>query len=103
MSGPARRTRCALAALALTLDLIVITDTSTADVVRAFYLTRDHLTIMRNALVDIDADARERDRTYRDHGSRLLLEKWSSATHRLPNNRSAHIEVDSSASRQTSG
>lgn len=85
----------ALAALALTLDLIAITDTSTADVVRAFYLTRDHLKIMRNALEDVDTVARERDRTARDHGTRLLFEKWSSAVHRLPGDRSARVEVDS--------
>ena len=85
----------ALAALALTLDLIAITDTSTAEVVRAFYLTRDHLKIMRNALEDVDAVARERDRTSRDHGTRLLFEKWSSAVHRLPGDRSARVEVDS--------
>jgi signal transduction histidine kinase len=85
----------ALAALALTLDLIAITDTSTADVVRAFYLTRDHLKIMRNALEDVDTEARERDRASRDHGAGLLFEKWSSAVHRLPGDRSARIEVHS--------
>lgn len=85
----------ALAALALTLDLIAVTDASTAEVVRAFYLTRDHLKIMRNALEDVDTVARERDRTFRDHGTRLLFEKWSSAVHRLPGDRSARVEVDS--------
>ena len=85
----------ALAALALTLDLIAVTDTSTADIVRAFYLTRDHLKIMRNALEDVDTGARERDRAYRDHGTRLLFEKWASAIHRLPGERSARVDVDS--------
>ena len=68
----------ALAALALTLDLIGIRSASTADIVRTFYLTRDHLKIMRNALADVDVEARDRDRAYRDHGTRLLFEKWTS-------------------------
>ena len=66
-----------------------------ARISRPFYLTRDHLKIMRNALEDVDTVARERDRTARDHGARLLFEKWSSALHRLPGDRSARVEVDS--------
>ena len=85
----------ALTALALTLDLIGIRNASTADIVRTFYLTRDHLKIMRNALADVDVEARERDRAYRDHGTRLLFEKWASATHQLAPERSARIDVDS--------
>ena len=85
----------ALTALALTLDLIGIRSASTADIVRTFYLTRDHLKIMRNALADVDVEARDRDRAYRDHGTRLLFEKWASATHQLAPERSARIDVDS--------
>lgn len=84
----------ALAALALTLDLIGMGGATTADVVRCFYLTRDHLKIMRNALEDIDAGARARDRTRREHGADLLFEKWSAATHRLAGGRSARVAVD---------
>ncbi|MEO8336401.1 MAG: ATP-binding protein [bacterium] len=75
----------ALAALSLTIELVAHGRVSTADVVRAFYLTRDHLKIMRNALEDIDIPARLRDTAVRDHGTHLLFEKWSSA----------HIQVDS--------
>ena len=85
----------ALAALALTLQLISMGGATTADVVRCFYLTRDHLKIMRNALEDIDSVARERDRGQREHGSDLLFEKWSAATHRLAPDRWARVEVDS--------
>ncbi|MEO8336824.1 MAG: ATP-binding protein [bacterium] len=85
----------ALAALALTIDLAGYGRISTADVVRSFYLTRDHLKIMRNALEDIDAPARARDTMQRDHGTHLLFEKWTSAEHRQPDDRSAHVNVDS--------
>ncbi len=84
----------ALAALALTLELVAMGGATTADVVRCFYLTRDHLKIMRNALEDIDPVARDRDRTQREHSCDLLFEKWSAATHRLTG-RSAHVDVSS--------
>ena len=85
----------ALAALTLTLELIRMGGATTADVVRCFYLTRDHLKIMRNALEDIDAVARERDRGRHEHGSDLLFEKWSAATHRQAPDRWARVEVNS--------
>ncbi|MEO5814358.1 MAG: ATP-binding protein [Gemmatimonadaceae bacterium] len=83
----------ALAALSLTIDLAGYGRISTADVVRTFYLTRDHLKIMRNALEDIDVAARQRDMNQRDHGAHLLLEKWTSAEHRQPDDRSARVNV----------
>ena len=83
----------ALTALSLTLQLFSFRQISTADVVRTFYLTRDHLKIMRNALEDIDPPARERDMAYRDHGTHLLFEKWASATHRHVPDRSARVVV----------
>ena len=86
----------ALTALSLTLQLLALRDISTGDVVRSFYLTRDHLKIMRNALEDIDADARARDTAYRDHGTHLLFEKWAAATHRQAPDRAASVVVDSS-------
>ena len=85
----------ALAALALTLEFIAIGGATTADVVRCFYLTRDHLKIMRNAIEDIDTGARARDQVQRDHGADLLFEKWSGATHRLAAGASARVAVDS--------
>ena len=85
----------ALAALALTLEFVAISSEPTADVVRAFYLVRDHLKIMRNALEDLDAPARARDTASRDHGTNLLFEKWTGAVHRQKGDRSARVTVDS--------
>lgn len=86
----------ALTALALTIEMAALKGKiSTGDVVRSFYLTRDHLKIMRNAIEDVDVLARTRDQSYRNHGTHLLFEKWTSATHRLAMGRSASITVDS--------
>ena len=41
-----------------------------------FVLTRDHLKIMRNALVGLDEPRREADRKPRAHAMRLMMEKW---------------------------
>ena len=41
-----------------------------------FVLTRDHLKIMRNALVGLDEPRREADRTPKAHAMRLMMEKW---------------------------
>jgi len=42
-----------------------------------FYLARDHLKIMRMALLDIDPERRGRDAARNLHSVDLLLEKWS--------------------------
>ncbi len=83
----------ALAALSLTIDLAGHRRVSTADVVRVFYLTRDHLKIVRNAVEDIDVAARQRDMSQREHGAYLLFEKWTSAEHRQPDDRTALVNV----------
>lgn len=41
-----------------------------------FVLTRDHLKIMRNAVMGLDDPRRESDRTPKSHAVRLILEKW---------------------------
>lgn len=41
-----------------------------------FYLTRDHLKIMRNAVVGLDDTARERDLLLRLHDTGMIVQKW---------------------------
>lgn len=47
-----------------------------SDVYGAFFAVRDHLKIMRNCVVDLDPERRERDRQRRTHSAALLREKW---------------------------
>ncbi len=44
-----------------------------------FFLTRDHLKIMRNALLGLDDAARERDLEIKLHSTDLIVEKWDGA------------------------
>jgi hypothetical protein len=44
-----------------------------------FFLLRDHLKIMRNCVADLDAGRFADDSARKDHGTDLLLEKWTSA------------------------
>lgn len=49
-----------------------------------FYLSRDHLKIMRSVLLDLDPERRARDATQRLHSIDLLLEKWENARYQTP-------------------
>ncbi len=44
-----------------------------------FVLTRDHMKIMRNALIGLDDVQRDRDRIPKGHAASLLTEKWHEA------------------------
>lgn len=44
-----------------------------------FYLTRDHLKIMRNVLLGLDDEGRKEDLRPRAHGTDLIVEKWHEA------------------------
>jgi signal transduction histidine kinase len=44
-----------------------------------YYLTRDHLKIMRNALLGLDDVRREEDLQFMIHGTDLLVQKWNGA------------------------
>ena len=44
-----------------------------------FFLLRDHLKIMRNCVADLDTRRFADDSARKDHGTDLLLEKWTSA------------------------
>jgi signal transduction histidine kinase len=49
-----------------------------------FFLTRDHLKIMRNAVRDVDLPGYEHDRAQKLHSIQLLIEKWQNAVYQLP-------------------
>ena len=58
------------------LDLLPHDD---AQLNRIFVLSRDHLKIMRNAIVDLDFERREADRKPKAHAMKLMLDKWQNA------------------------
>jgi signal transduction histidine kinase len=45
-----------------------------------YFLVRDHLKIMRNALLGLDDDARQRDLLPKLHGTDLIVQKWQGST-----------------------
>lgn len=45
-----------------------------------YFLTRDHLKIMRNALLGLDDERRESDLLRKVHGTDFIVEKWNGAT-----------------------
>jgi signal transduction histidine kinase len=84
----------ALQALLMHLQFIDMGLMQPDDLPRLFFLTRDHLKIMRNAVRDIDPDGAARDQEEREHSLSLLIEKWQHSTHMLPD-RTATVYVES--------
>jgi signal transduction histidine kinase len=70
-------------ALSLYLQMLDMGMEQPDDVPRMFFLTRDHLKIMRNAIQGIDPETQARDASSIDHGVSLLAEKWDHAHHRV--------------------
>lgn len=70
-------------ALSVNLQLIEMGLTQPEDFNRMFFLTRDHLKIMRNGVRDIDPELAEHDHATQAHHLHLLVEKWSQAVHQL--------------------
>ena len=66
----------ALSALLGRLQLLAQLPNTTESLNALFVLTRDHLKIMRNAMVGLDDARRDADRKPRAHAMRLMLEKW---------------------------
>ena len=58
-----------------------------------FFLTRDHLKIMRNALLGLDDPKRQADLETRMHSVDLIAEKWQHALVQSAE-RQTHLEVD---------
>jgi len=72
-----------LPALLMHLDMVLADEAQERDVERIFVLCRDQLKIIRNAIPDLDPDGHAHDLEAREHGTDLLLAKWSTATYRL--------------------
>lgn len=53
-------------------------ESEVADLYPIFYAIRDHLKILRNCVVDLDTERRERDLRLNHHSTALLREKWQS-------------------------
>ncbi len=60
-----------------------------------FYLTRDHLKIMRNALTGLDDERRNADLELKLHSIHLLVEKWSQARLFTPEHQPVPVSIDS--------
>jgi len=84
----------ALQALAILLQLGELGMLSEADFPRLWFLTRDHLKILRNAITGIDPAGSAHDEAVRLHHINLVIEKWQQATHAVPEAR-ATVHVDS--------
>ncbi len=80
-------------ALSLYLQLLEHGSDKAEDTARMFFLCRDHLKIMRNALRGIDLEGEANDHAHKDHSARLFVEKWAQAVHRLEHN-SAEVVLD---------
>lgn len=80
-------------ALSIFLQLIEMGLSDETDVSRLFYLTRDHLKIMRNAVKDLDPDGEARDAQENHHDISLLAEKWQGVKHPVQD-RLATIHVE---------
>jgi signal transduction histidine kinase len=68
-------------ALSIYLQLIEVGFEEDADLGRLFFLTRDHLKIIRNAVRHIDPRVQEQDEQQQYHHVDLLIEKWYHAVH----------------------
>lgn len=82
-----------LVALSIHLQLLEMGLEDQENTTRLFFLTRDHLKMMRNAVRDLDPVAQERDRSDTKHSVQLLVEKWHDVVYRLQGS-SAEIVLD---------
>lgn len=83
----------ALQALAIQLYFIAAGMTEPRDLVQMFYLVRDHMKIMRNALPDLDPEQYALDRSDKLHNVALLIEKWQDAALRVEARDLVHVQV----------
>lgn len=70
-------------ALVINVQLLEMGIAKPTDLLRMFFLTRDHLKMMRNAVPDLDETLYQRDLMQHAHNVRLLVEKWGQAVHKL--------------------
>ncbi len=80
-------------ALSIFLQLIEMGLSDETDISRLFYLTRDHLKIMRNAVQGLDLAGEARDALENHHDISLIVEKWQGVIHHVQD-RLATIHVE---------
>lgn len=84
-----------LTALAVNMQLLELGMLAPNDILRLFFLTRDHLKMMRNGIYDLDSARYQQDLRQRPHSVQLLVEKWSAASYRLQQQQhAAEVLVD---------
>ena len=81
------------AALSINVQMIGMGLVEDDDLLRIFFLVRDHLKIMRNAVRDIDLERYQADWEQKLHNVKLIVEKWTNTIHKVSNT-SARIELD---------
>ena len=59
-----------------------------------YYLVRDHLKIMRNALLGLDDPRRSADLEIKIHGSDLILKRWDGLRVKAGDDREIQVEVE---------
>lgn len=84
----------ALTALLGWLTLAQMRPPDAAGLRRLFFLTRDHLKIMRNALLGLDDEKRRADLTPQMHGTDLIVEKWRHALLGSDEQRPVRLEIE---------
>ncbi|MBA3469874.1 MAG: HAMP domain-containing histidine kinase [Herpetosiphonaceae bacterium] len=81
------------AALSINVQMLSLGLVEDDDLLRIFFLVRDHLKIMRNAVRDIDLQRYRADWEQKLHNVKLIVEKWTNTIHKVSNS-SAQIELD---------
>jgi len=72
-----------LPALLMHIELVVEGEADSQDLERIFVLCRDQLKIIRNAIPELDPEGYADDLEPREHGTDLLLAKWSTERYRM--------------------
>lgn len=81
-------------ALSVRLQLLQLGLVAADDLLQLFFLTRDHLKMMRNAIRDLDSERYRRDTVRKAHDVQLLIEKWRATTYQLQQGSAAEIVMD---------
>ncbi|MDC0723674.1 ATP-binding protein [Nannocystis bainbridge] len=83
-----------LSGLLMHLDLCEAGEAEVEDFERVFFLVRDHLKIMRNALPDLDPSGYAVDLAPVDHDASLLVEKWAGIAYGAADAGRVRVDLD---------
>ncbi|PCC74037.1 hypothetical protein SAMN02745121_07676 [Nannocystis exedens] len=82
-----------LSGLLMHLDLCEADEAEVEDVERVFFLVRDHLKLMRNALPDLDPSGYATDLAPIEHDTSLWVEKWAGIPYGAADSGRVRIEL----------